>query len=293
MAEPTDEEVAPATPDLPPGRSVELPGRGTTFIREVGGPPGAPTVLLLHGWTATADLNWFTSFAALGRRFRVLAMDHRGHGRGIRTSEVFRLRDCADDGIALADELGIERVIPVGYSMGGPVAQLMWRRHRDRVDGLVLCATANRFSTTRDERLAFAGMSALARAARMTPSVLRDRLSGVYLARRAGRYDTWAMEQVGRHDWTKILEAGRAIGRFSSREWIGQIDVPTALLLTMRDHVVPLARQIRLFESIPGAKAYRIDGDHDACIANAARFVPTLVSACTYVAERARLTTTT
>ncbi len=293
MAEPTDEEAAPATPDLPPGRDVELPGRGTTFIREVGGPPGAPTVLLLHGWTATADLNWFTSFAALGRRFRVLAMDHRGHGRGIRTSEVFRLRDCADDGIALADELGVDRVIPVGYSMGGPVAQLMWRRHRDRVDGLVLCATANRFSTTRDERLAFAGMSALARAARMTPSVLRDRLSGVYLTRRAGRYDTWAMEQVGRHDWTKILEAGRAIGRFSSREWIGEIDVPTALLLTMRDHVVPLARQIRLFESIPGAKAYRVDGDHDACVANAARFVPTLVSACTYVAERARLTTAT
>jgi 3-oxoadipate enol-lactonase len=246
-------------------------------------------VLLLHGWTATADLNWFTSFAALGRRFRVLAIDHRGHGRGIRTSEVFRLRDCADDGIALADELGIGRLIPVGYSMGGPIAQLMWRRHRDRVDGLVLCATANRFSTTRDERLAFAGMAALARAARMTPGVLRDRLSGVYLARRSSRYDTWAMEQVGRHDWTKILEAGRAIGRFSSREWVGEIDVPTAVLLTMRDHVVPLSRQIRLFESIPGAKAFRIDGDHDACVSNAERFVPTLVSACTYVAERARL----
>ena len=78
----------------------------------------APEVLLgrrTRRWTATADLNWFTSFSALGRRFRVLAMDHRGHGRGIRTSEVFRLRDCADDGIALADELGVDRVIPVGY----------------------------------------------------------------------------------------------------------------------------------------------------------------------------------
>jgi 3-oxoadipate enol-lactonase len=289
MTEPNDTAGAPAAPDLPPGREIELPGRGTTFVREVAGPPGAPTVMLLHGWTATADLNWFTSFAALGRRFRVLALDHRGHGRGIRTSEIFRLRDCADDCVALADELGIERVIPVGYSMGGPIAQLMWRRHRDRVDGLVLCATANRFSTTRDERLAFAGMAALARAARMTPGVLRDRLSGVYLARRSSRYDNWAMEQVGRHDWTKILEAGRAIGRFSSREWIGEIDVPTAVLITMRDHVVPLARQIRLFESVPGAKAFRIDGDHDACVANAERFVPTLVSACTYVAERARL----
>jgi pimeloyl-ACP methyl ester carboxylesterase len=48
------------------GHDVELPGRGRTFVREVAGPPGAPTVILLHGWTATADLNWFTCFAPLG-----------------------------------------------------------------------------------------------------------------------------------------------------------------------------------------------------------------------------------
>jgi len=55
-------------------------------------------------------------------------MDHRGHGRGIRSAKPFRLADCADDVAALADRLGIETFIPVGYSMGGTVAQLMWRR---------------------------------------------------------------------------------------------------------------------------------------------------------------------
>jgi 3-oxoadipate enol-lactonase len=268
---------------------VDLPGRGTTFIREVPGPPGAPALVLLHGWTATADINWFPSFAALGRRFRVIALDHRGHGRGLSSSAPFRLRDCADDVAALADELGIASVIPVGYSMGGPVAQLVWHRHPERVEGLVLCATAKRFASGRDERLMFYGMGALARASRLTPAMLRDRLSGVYLARRARRYDDWAMEQVSRHDWTKILEAGQAIGRFSSREWVGEIDVPVAVVITMGDRVVPLQRQIRLFESIPGAKAFRVDGDHDACVINAERFVPTLVSACTYVAEQARV----
>ncbi|MET0577730.1 MAG: hypothetical protein ABW122_03670, partial [Ilumatobacteraceae bacterium] len=52
-----DEAGAAARPALPPGRHVWLAGRGRTFVREVAGPPGAPVVMLLHGWTATADLN--------------------------------------------------------------------------------------------------------------------------------------------------------------------------------------------------------------------------------------------
>ena len=54
---------------------------------------------------------------------------------------MFRLEDCADDVVALADELGVRSFIPVGYSMGGPIAQLVWKRHPSRVEGMVLCAT--------------------------------------------------------------------------------------------------------------------------------------------------------
>jgi len=48
-------ELLTLRPALPPGREVVLPGRGSTFVREVAGPPGAPTVVLLHGLGATAD----------------------------------------------------------------------------------------------------------------------------------------------------------------------------------------------------------------------------------------------
>jgi 3-oxoadipate enol-lactonase len=275
-------------PPLPPGRDIELPGRGRTFVRELPGPAGAPTVLLLHGWTATADLNWFASFEALGRRFRVVALDHRGHGRGLRGPRPFRLEDCADDAAALMELCGISRAIPVGYSMGGPIAQLVWRRHPHLVEGMVLCATARSFASTREERLAFLGLSGLAVAARMTPPPAKRWLSELVHARRTREYEEWAAAQVAAHDWQTILEAGSAIGRFSSQGWIGEIDAPTAVLLTMRDRVVPLRRQLRLFESIPGARAYRVDGDHDVCVARPGRFVPTLVAACTWVSERAR-----
>ena len=83
-------------PPLPPaGRSTFPDGERHSSASCPPRPPNAPTVLLLHGWTATADLNWFGVYETLGRHFRVVAMDHRGHGLGIRTRKPFRLADCA------------------------------------------------------------------------------------------------------------------------------------------------------------------------------------------------------
>ena len=121
--------------DLPAGDLVRLPGRGSVFVRQLPGPRDAPTLVLLHGWTVTADVTWHLSYQTLGRHFRVIAFDHRGHGRGLRGDAGFQLEHCADDVAAVATELGIDRFIPVGYSMGGPVVQLLWRGQHSRNAG--------------------------------------------------------------------------------------------------------------------------------------------------------------
>src|SRR5690606_27773320 len=145
-------------------------GRGRMVVRDTEGPPGAPALLLLHGWTVSADLNWFPVFDALGQRYRIVSFDHRGHGRcGIRSHEPFTLETCADDAAAVVEALGLARVVAVGYSMGGLVAQLLWRRRPDLVASLVLCSTATNFAERLVERLRFALIPptlALARLAR-------------------------------------------------------------------------------------------------------------------------------
>jgi 3-oxoadipate enol-lactonase len=285
--DPTLDPEAVPHPWLPPAREVELPGRGTLRAREIEGPPGAPTLVLLHGWTATADLNWFTCYAPLGEHYRVVAFDHRGHGTGLRSKKAFRLEDCADDAVAVADALGIDRFVAVGYSMGGPVAQLVWKQARERLDGLVLCATAPYFADRREERWSFLGLTGLAALARVTPLQARDWLtSQFYLQRKSSQWEPWAVRQAASHDWRMVLEAGSAIGSFSATDWIDQVDVPTSVVVTMRDPVVPLHRQVKLFEWIPGAEAFRVDGAHDAVVANADRFVPTLLRAVASVVGR-------
>ena len=101
----------------------------------------------------------------------MIAIDHRGHGHGIRTRH-FRLADCADDVAALADVLGIKQLTAVGYSMGGPIAQLLWHRHRSLVNGLVFCATARNFRGQRSQ-VAFSLMPFITAALRSTPGVAR------------------------------------------------------------------------------------------------------------------------
>jgi 3-oxoadipate enol-lactonase len=279
-------EPLPA-PRLPPGHDIELEGLGTIHVRDLGGPPGAPAIALLHGWTATADVNFCTCYEPLAEHYRVFAFDHRGHGRGIRSKRAFRLEDVADDVIAVTDALGIDTFIPVGYSMGGAVAQLVWHRHRERVDGLVLCATAPYFAELRGERLSFLGLTGLAALARVTPAQAREWLTEqFYLQRKSLTWEPWAVQQAASHDWRMMLEAGSAIGNFTSREWIGQIDVPTSVVVTMRDGIVPLRRQVELFDSIPGAEAFRVDGEHDAVVTRADRFVPTLLRALASVTAR-------
>src|SRR5437764_2979638 len=283
---------APPVP-LPPGRAVVLPGRGTTFVRELQGPPGAPTVILLHGLGATADLNWFPSYDALGRRFRVLALDHRGHGQGIRVGARFRLADCADDVPALADVMGVDRFIAVGYSMGGPIAQLTWYRHRERVAGLVLCATSRNFRGGPGERVAFSLLPGLAVAAGVAPPAVRRqmmrRLANASVEDPPAR--RWAMRELRRSDPASLAAAAAALGRFSSHEWIGQVDVPTAVVLTTRDQAVPPQRQQKLADAIPGATVHPVEGDHLVCSLGARRFVPILVRATVEVATRAGLPT--
>lgn len=272
------------------GAEVVLPGRGTTFAWEVAGPSGAPTVVLLHGWTATAELSWSASVRALAEHFRVVALDHRGHGRGIRTDGSFSLEECADDVATLVRVLGLGRVVVAGYSMGGPVAQLVWQRHPELVAGVVLCSTSDIFNASSRDRRMFGILDRLALAARV-PKLrggVERTLRALAAAKARSRVPgAWALEQIARHDWFAVLEAGRAIGRHDARAWLGELQGPAAVVVTTADEVVPVARQRAMARRLADVTVHEIDGGHAACF-DPVRFGGAVVEACRSVAERDR-----
>ena len=274
---------------IPSGRPLELPGRGSTCVIDVPGPPGAPTLILLHALGCTAALSWFPSIAELSKSYRVVTFDQRWHGRGIRSPE-FRLDDCADDVAAVADALGIDKFIPVGYSMGGAVAQLVWRRHRERVEGLVLAATARNFRGKPTERLWFmitkVAMTRFGGYAHERVSRLHATLSSEPEALDEARFARWARKEFRSTSAWAMFAVVDEIGRFDSSAWIGQVRVPTSVVVAANDKFIPTRRQHRLAASIPLAMSYEFPGSHAGMVIGAERFVPELVNACNSVARR-------
>src|SRR3954453_12611670 len=108
---------APTSAELPAGRMVQLGERGATYLTTCGPDDAEPPLMMLHAIGCTAMLSWFSAVPSLAEQHRVILFDQRWHGRGPRSGRLFRLNDLAGDVVAVADALGIDRFIPVGYSM--------------------------------------------------------------------------------------------------------------------------------------------------------------------------------
>lgn len=278
MRQVNGETAAPLT------RLAGLPGRGVTRIWECAGPPGAETLMLIHGVTFTAELNWAKVLTPLARHFRVVAMDLRGHGDGISADTRFRLEDCADDVAALAGVLGIGRFIAVGYSMGGMVAQLLYRRHAPLLSGLVLCATARNVLGSPAERLAALTLPTTVAALRWNP-LLRPMSAEILGMALIGPVDDpatarWARDQLRRTTLATAISAIQAACEFTSHTWIGQVGIPAAVVVTTRDRIVPVSRQLKLARAIPGASVHEVHADHAVCVTSPQVFSRVLLPAC-------------
>jgi 3-oxoadipate enol-lactonase len=271
--------------EIPEGRWFDIPRRGRTWLTDIPGPtPDAPTIILLHAVGCTGMLTWFTSIDELKKRYRVIIFDQRWHGRGI-ISEHFSIHDCADDVAAVIQELELEKPIIAGYSMGSIIAQRVWRQHPDMVGGLVLGATTGHFRNNIQERFFHAGLEigggamralskakVLDRAGRTAAKVLR-------IGQDEGDIAEWAIDEWRSTSPWAIGQAVASLGRHHSTPWLNRVDVPVAVVVTMKDKVIPTERQLALAGAIPGATIHEANTGHAGVVMESEGFVPAFIEA--------------
>lgn len=266
--------------DIGPRVTFALPHGVTMTYRDSAGASAHRPLIVLHGVGVTADLNWGAAYADLRRHFRVVAPDLPGHGRNSRPWSKFSIEKCADHIVALADSLGIDSFIACGYSLGSLVAQELWRSHRDRISGLVLCAASRNFLGSSAERMLAPVFSVAARTNPFLHMLPADAFGLGYLTNLDAETRAYVHAEISLTSMATVAAAIAAVGEFTSHKWIGDIDVPVTVLITTRDSVVPTGRQQKLAAALPHATVIEVYGDHGVFIESPTLFAEKVQGAC-------------
>jgi 3-oxoadipate enol-lactonase len=204
----------------------------------------------LRIWTAVAEI--------LAPDFRIVAYDKRGHGLSESGPDKNDMADYARDLAALLDRVGVGRVTIVGLSIGGLIAQELYRQRPERVAALVLCDTAAKIGTDEswEQRIAQVergGIEAIADSVveRWFTTDFRSQRSAELAGMRA---------MLTRTPKQGYLAACGALKRADLRPYAGRIEAPTLCLVGDEDGSTPVSLVKETAALIPGSRFEVIEG---------------------------------
>ncbi|HEX6513180.1 MAG TPA: alpha/beta fold hydrolase [Chloroflexota bacterium] len=218
-----------------------------------------PLLVLLHGIGSNAR-SWAHQLQGLADEYDVVAWDMRGYGTSSDPAEAYTMRDVANDLAGLLDHLGFEKAHVGGLSMGGVVAQELFRYYAGRVRSLILAdTTAGQGALDEEERQRrldqrLAGAAEPAGLARQrTPVLLSPDASPEVVAEAES-----IMTEIHPEGYRL---AARAFAETDERDLLPRIDVPALIIwgecdtVVTREDIDVLANGIKgaQFELIPKA----------------------------------------
>lgn len=241
---------------------------GTTLsYQEVG---QGPACLLLNGSMGT-DHTLLRTLDPLGDRLRLIHLDQRGTGRSGRPPlSTLTLPQLADDAAALAGHLGVERMLVLGHSFGGFVAQELALRHPRLVAGLLLVGTTAGQRGASDRPGDEQGPPPPAEITAIMGELMSGPATDASFAAAMGallpyylhRYDAAELGPLIRHavyDVATFRATVALLGTWSAIDRLDQVRAPTLVVVGRYDPVCSPPQSYRIARRIPGAEVAELD----------------------------------
>jgi len=233
---------------------------------------GSP-LLLVHGLgygSSTWELQ--KSFSS---RFRLVAMDLRGHGRTTKLRGAYSVELFADDLKSLCDFLSIRKTMMLGISLGGCVALRFALLYPECVSSLVLVNTFAKIETEN-----YKDAYKLVMRKYLMPLFSIERLASMS-AERLFRRDTDFYELAYRkfleNDRSCYLRSSRATFRFDCLAELKDLKIPSLIIAGRNDRVVSARHALRLHEGIKSSILVFLEGGHALPIENPSEFNNTVL----------------
>jgi 3-oxoadipate enol-lactonase len=228
------------------------------------GPRDAPALVMAGSLGSTVEM-WRPQLPALTERFRVIRVDHRGHGGSPGPEGPYTMAELADDVLALLDSLGLDRVAYCGLSLGGMIGMYLGSEAPERLHSLTLCCTTSHFpdKSRWQDRIAAVRQGG-------TASIAEGSVTGWFTPGWAATHpDVVAEAQAMVTGSSDVGYVGccQAIEAWDHRDRLPAVRVPTLVIAGSGDTSTPVEPHARtLVDAIPGARLEVLDAAHLATI---------------------------
>lgn len=211
---------------------------GTLINFEVHGDTGSKeTLLLLPGLLGSAGSHWQSFVPALEGNFRVVLMDHRGHGRSENKQRQLVPEQMVQDMVGLLNHLGVSAVHVAGYSIGGYLGLMLALNQPRLVQSLLMQSTKFYWTKEAVERTK----------AELDPDVMGQKVPG---------YANQLAQEHGGGRWrTLVRQTADLVGRLSNEGvtegMAARLQIPVLVSVGDRDEMVKLPECLRLSRVFP------------------------------------------
>jgi len=224
---------------------------------------GPQTVVLSHSYVAD-HTHFSPQIEALSKRYRVLAFDHRDHGRSGRATDRYTLQTLVDDAIAVIEQTGAGPCHWMGLSTGGFVGMRIALQRPELLRSLVLMDTSAE-AEPRLARVRYEGMLLALRLVGVRPlmdQTMKLMFGATSLADpdKAPLLAHWR-DRMAANDPHALIRFGKAIfSRGSVLDQLARVTVPTLVMVGTEDKATTPDKARRIAEGIPGARLEVIPG---------------------------------